>query len=552
MASASGIRAGKAYVEIHGKDDGLKSTLSADAKAVEDFQRKMAESGQRLLASTATAQEQYRTRLAEYRQLLQHGAISQTTFNRAVAQARKELGITSVAERAAKSVRMVTAAVAQLAQRVAVGGFGLLTTLAAAGKSYADNAPELSRRAGSGINAAEVRQARELKTAFSTLGVSIQIAWAQIGAAVAPVLKDTLLGISQIVQGVSRWVQNNRPLIASAFEIAKSVAAWSAGLFVAAKALGLVVAGVALFASPLGALIAAVAAGTAAWLTWSSSGQRAFAGVRDTVQSTIGWLQERFGALYKDFSIAWAGIVAAVSKGDLATAGELAWVTLKLTFFEAVKAMGGNWNTFYKSYLETIALIGDAWDVLWTRLQQGWNFVFTRLQQGWRSTQNVFAKGISTILGTLEGKTAEERQQVWDELDDMTARDNAAAESAMVKRDTELETSLMKGITARQQALTKALEELPASDQARIDKLRARRDALIETAKEGSPTKPMEYREIIRMPTAGTFNAAAAQSLQGGTALDAIRKNTADTARNTKEIASARQPDNLRFDGGSP
>lgn len=527
MASASGIRAGKAYVEIHGKDDGLKSTLSADAKAVEDFQRKMAESGQRLLASTATAQEQYRTRLAEYRQLLQHGAISQTTFNRAVAQARKELGITSVAERAAKSVRMVTAAVAQLAQRVAVGGFGLLTTLAAAGKSYADNAPELSRRAGSGINAAEVRQARELKTAFSTLGVSIQIAWAQIGAAVAPVLKDTLLGISQIVQGVSRWVQNNRPLIASAFEIAKSVAAWSAGLFVAAKALGLVVAGVALFASPLGALVAAVAAGTAAWLTWSSSGQRAFAGVRDTVQSTIGWLQERFGALYKDFQTAWKGIVAAVSKGDLAKAGEIAWVSLKLTFFEAVKAMGGNWNAFYGTFLKTISLIGDAWDVLWTRLKQGW-----------RSAQTFLAKGIAVLLGVLEGKTATERQQVLDELDRMQADENKADESALQKK-----------LIERQNALTEALAELPANDQVRIDQLRAQLEALTAEASEGSPTGPKEYQEFLRMPTAGTFNAAAAQSLQGGTALDAIKKNTADTARNTKEIASARQPDPVRFAG---
>lgn len=490
MASASGIRAGKAYVEIHGKDDGLKSALKSSEKDVASW-------GDRVAAV---------------------GKAAGNAFSKSISILSK----TSL--------------------RVAGGAGAAIGAMVSAGRSFADNAPELARRPGSGIGSAELRSARELKTAFSTLAVSIQIAWAQVGAAVAPVLKSTLDGLSLIVQGVSRWVQNNRPLIASAFEIAKSVAAWAAGLFVAAKALGLVVAGVALFASPLTALVAAIAAGTAAWLAWSSSGQRAFGSVRDTVQGTIGWLQERFGALYADFGKAWGGIVAAVSKGDLATAGELAWVTLKLTFFEAIKAMGLNWNSFYKTYLDTIALIGDAWDTLWTRLHQGWNWAFTQLRHGWVSTQNFLSKGISTLMGLIEGKTAAERDAVWQTLDQMAAADHASAEATMKQANAGLETQLTEKINKRAADLAKAISELPESDQARIDELRARLTALTETAKEGSPTAPQQYRELTRMPTAGTFNAAAAMSLQGGTALDAIKKNTGDTAKHTK-IMSQRQPD---------
>lgn len=475
--SASGIRAGKAYVEMYAEDDKLKQTLAADESALTAWGNRATQIGRTVTSAFTRSLEAF----------------------------------------------------TKLSLRVAGGAVGLLAGLGSAGKSFADNAPELSRRKGSGIGNQELKQAEQLRNAFSTLAVSLQIAWAQVGAAVAPVLTDLLLGVSKLTQGVSRWIGANRPLIAGLFEGAKTVAIWAAGLFVAAKGVAAIVAGVALFANPLGILAAALAAGVAIWARWSESGNLAFASVRDTVQGTIGWLQERFGALYKDFQTAWAGIVAAIAKGDLATAGEIAWVTLQLTFFKAIKAMGGNWNTFYSTFLKTVALIGDAWDVLWTRLQQGW-----------RSTQNFLAKGISTLLGVIEGKSAAERQAVWDELDAMAAADNAA-----------LEKGLLDSINKRESALSKALEALPESDEARIADLEQRLKSLSESAALNSPQQATIYKPLVNVQTQGTFNAAAYRSLQGGTALDEIKKNTKATADNTKRIASQRQPDPMQFAPGA-
>ena len=522
MATASGVRAGKAYVEIHGKDDGLKKTLQSDEAAM----KKTMEAGLRLSESVATTQQKYNAKLERYDHLLKAGAISQTTYNRAVAAAKKEFDITSVASKAIAVVGRINAALSAFAMKTAIGAAGVTTAFFAAAKSFADNADTLSRLKGTGIGAEEVRQANALKVAFSTVSTSIQAAWANIGAAVAPVLTKVLNGISVVVQGVTKWLAANRPLVATIAMFVAKVAVAAAAIFVLTKAMIVLAPVLALIMNPIGGLIALLAIGVAAWAAWSSSGQAAVGYARSYVGNTIAWLQERFGQLFKDFKVAWDGIVAAVSKGDLATAAEIAWVSLKLTFFEAIKAMGGNWNTFYTTYLQTITLIGDAWDVLWTRVKQGW-----------RNLQNILAKGIAIVLGVVEGKSAEERQQVLDELDAMAAEDNKATESKLQGR-----------ILDRQKTLTDALAALPASDQARINALRQQLAALAETAKEGSVNTP-EFYAPKNIATAGTFNAAAIRSVAGGGAIDQIAQNTKKTAENTKDLVN-KKPAGPVFAGG--
>lgn len=484
---AGAIRAGGAYVELHGKDDGLKATLKGNETGFSKW-------GQRI----------------------------------------SQIG-TSVGQKFAKGLSIVqTASVATGGAAIAVvAGFVHAT------KTFAENAERLSRLPKTGITQEDLKSARSLKLAMSTLSTSITAAWSQIGAAVAPIVTNVLNWVSKIVQGFTKWAGANRPLIAGIAMMAVRIAAWSAAIFVAVKGL-MVVGGIIAFlaANPLIALAAALAAGVAAWFAFTTSGQSAFGGIKSYIGSVVAWLQERFGALYKDFQTAWAGIVAAVSKGDLSTAAEIVWLTLKLAFFETVKALGGNWNKFYTGYIQTVALIGDAWDFLFTRITQGFDTAFTKLKQGWRGTQTFLAKGISYILGVMEGKSAQERQEVFNTLDEMQTEETNRANAGLDQRNKDAEAKMHASLEARRKAMVKELESLPANDQVRIDKLRKQLQSLAVEAKEGSPDKPQFYAPR-NIATAGTFNAAAIRGVAGGTAIDKIAENTKETAKQTKATAVA-------------
>ncbi|TXI10630.1 MAG: phage tail tape measure protein [Rhizobium sp.] len=485
--SAGSIRAGGAYVELHGKDDKLKETLKGNESGVSKWGNRISQISEGVGRTFA-----------------------------------KGLAVVSTA-----SVAATGAAVG------VVGGF------ISAAKSFEQNAERLSRLPKTGISSEDLKSARQLRLAMSTLSTSITAAWAQVGAAVAPVVTKVINWASKIVQGFTRWAASNRQLIATTAQMAVRIAAWSAAIFVAVKGLVLIGGIVAfLVANPLVGLIAALVAGVAAWLSFTSSGQAAFGGIKGYVGSVVAWLQERFGALYKDFQTAWSGIVAAVSKGDLSTAAEIVWLTLKLAFFETVKALGGNWNKFYSAYLKTVALIGDAWDFLFTRITQGFDIAFTKLKQGWRGTQTFLAKGISYIIGVIEGKTAEERQQVFNTLNQMHEEETAKSNTELEDRVKAQEAKMKKSMAARAKALQKELDSLPASDQQRINQLRQQLQSLATQAAEGSPDKPQFYAPR-NIATAGTFNAAAIRGVAGGNVMDEIKVNTKETAKNTKATAQA-------------
>lgn len=497
MAGTAGaIRAGQAYVELHGKDDKLQETLKTDEAAVSTWGQKITAIGN----ATGAA-------MAKGLQVIGKAALSTTTL-----------------------------------------ATGAIAAFGSAARSFADNAMRLAMLPKTGFTGNDIKQARALQRAFDTVAVSIQVLWSQIGAAVAPVITQVLQSVAKVIQGMSKWVSEHRPLIATIFQLTVKVAAFAAGLFVAVKVMAIVGAAVALIANPVGILLTVLAAGVAAWLAWTSSGQRAAAAIRDSAGSVIGWLTDRFNAFYKDFQMVWDGIVAAISAGDLATAAEIAWTGMKLAFFESLRAIGVNWNKWYTTYVSTVALIGNAWDVLFTRLSQGWDFVFTRVKQGWRGTQTFLSKGMAILMGVLEGKTAEQRQQVLDDLDAERDRENKRDEAAMQQRNRSREQAMTDAIAERAAKLAEELSALPASDQKRIDELRAKLTSLSNIAKDNAPDQPQFYSQKS-FATAGTFNAAAIRGVAGGGPLDQIAKHTKDTAANTKRLANEPKSGRVEYEG---
>lgn len=223
--------------------------------------------------------------------------------------------------------------------------------------------------AGTLISESDVNAATALSDAMKTLGSVVSVAWAQVGAAVAPVLTGFIQQSSSVVQGVAIWLKQNRELIASGFKVAATVAQIAAGLGTVSLALGTVGVAAAVLTNPFGLLTTAVVAGTVYWAKYSVQGQ-----------SSMGIVSEAATATGDIVKTAMGGIVAAISAGEMQTAARIAMDGVKAVFVEASGAVQGVWTNVMSSLSSAMVDSGlfPAINSVVTLFENA----FTRIKQG--------------------------------------------------------------------------------------------------------------------------------------------------------------------------
>jgi len=377
----------------------------------------------------------------------------------------------------------------------ALGRVGRASATAFQDESVGKFASQLNKRAGSIVSDADIGKAKGLMGVLQGVFATLQAGGAQIMAVAGPLV----------------------PLMLSLF-------------------------------TPIVAIPVALAAGVGAWLYFSGEGSRA-----------IEFLKGTFGELLTDFYSAWGGITTAIGSGDLVLAGEIAWAGLKLTFLDAVKAMGGNWTAFRSNLLVGLNYMRKTFTTSFQFIGDAWSTVLTGMQTGWRSAQNFLAKGITRLLGLIEGRDVSEELKT---LDEMATADNNKATAKRDEAITQREAATQKRLAEQEAQLQASLAALPESDEAHIAQLREQLAALntkaatqaAEVGKsqfEANLPKAASDPEKIRNRIAGTFNAAAVQGLGGGSAVDKIAQNTAETAKALKQMLRAAGRGEIVFGGGA-
>jgi hypothetical protein len=207
-----------------------------------------------------------------------------------------------------------------------------------------------------------VAAAAQITDAINRVRRVIGAAIFEVGAAIAPMAADVLGGFLKVVSAVRRFIVENKALIVTAAKVGATLMIVGGAIvgigtvFVGVgAALGLISTAIAGFAtaigavisvgalvgtvlgailSPVGLLVVALGAAVFAWARFTESGRTAvstlvssvtglFTGLRQTVTDTMG------------------GIVEAVRAGDLALAGQIAMVGLKLVFAQGLEAIHG-------------------------------------------------------------------------------------------------------------------------------------------------------------------------------------------------------------------
>ena len=206
---------------------------------------------------------------------------------------------------------------------------------------------------------ADLKLARDATRAQTFAAAQLSRVWGTIATAIAPNIAEFAEIVQRNVGPVVEWARANSELISTVFKVGGSLVV-AGGAFLAlgaagsafASATGGIIAGwlslkaivggtLGMLLSPLGLVTAAVAGLGYLFVTQTETGRTAFASLKAGFWEVATVAGEAFG-----------GIVAAVKKGDLQLAGEIAMTALELGWAATVAKMTNLWNGFKSVFVD--------------------------------------------------------------------------------------------------------------------------------------------------------------------------------------------------------
>lgn len=259
-----------------------------------------------------------------------------------------------------------------------------------------------------------------LSRALSLVKEQMRFLWMNIGAAVAPAMRQMAQITSTVIAAAIKWVKENQPLIQTISKIASiAVAVGGAltGLGAAMWGIGAAVgwlvpvvttlggAFVTFLVSPMGMIAAGIAAGVAALLYFSGSARQMAAGFAVDVGGMLSAAKTILGQIVQFFGDTFNGIKQALAGGDMALAAEIAWAAVKMVWFKGASSLvqivadvlGGDWLT------SAMDGIGNAW----TMLQNGADTAFAAILNAWdtlwTSARNIVELAMAEAMKLADG-----------------------------------------------------------------------------------------------------------------------------------------------------
>ena len=404
-----------------------------------------------------------------------------------------------------------------------------------------------ARDLGLSISDIDAANAEGLGDAFAKVAKTIGGIGMQIGAAVAEPLTKIANITAGLISYVSKWVAENRALV-------QTIAAIGAGLVVAggvAFGLGVAIIGVGATISALGAVIGGIVAtvttvfgavatvfgavlspiglvvaavvGLGAYITYAAL----------SATGSLTKLSEMFSGLGGTAVEAWGGIVAALSTGDLETAGQIAFTALEvgwLTITTTMRQVWANVSTFFVntwlSAVQSIVEIGASiyfgiskyWDLLTTAMTTGWDTAITYITGTIDSIQTAIAKALIKAQEFFGLFSADQSIQIQATLDQDLAWRQQGRQQGLDNRSLDRSLSLDDRDTARKDT-AKQFSDTLAEDF-------KRREAKVDNSGLTDAQKRLEELKLSLTEKAAQAQAKAAQAQKDGPAkVEAAQQN---------------------------
>ena len=435
---ASGIRAGRAFIELTSEDSKLRAGLKATEMRLMAFGRGLASVGSiaaglgvaistpllgaaKLFADTGSelADMSARTGMSvEALSALGHAATQTGTDLATVEGAARKLQKNIVAA-AMGSQEMEAAflAIGLSSQRLlrlspdeqfaaladAIARLPNPTAKTAAamtllGKSGAALIPMIddlgsltdeARKLGLVMSTDDAEAADRLGDAMDIVVKVVKRAVVAIGAALAPTLTDLSEKITTNLVATTEWITQHRGLIVTAAKSAVALIAIGGGIAAlgaalstmgtvvgaAAATLGAIGAAITALATPIGVVVASLAGLT----TW-------FFLATDAGSQSLAWLGERFTELRDTAVLAFGGIADALAAGEIQLAGQILWASLRVMWLQGTSDLQSVWLDWTTAAKEVFA---------------GFSYSLASLMtDAWAGIQTVWAEGIGWIASS--------------------------------------------------------------------------------------------------------------------------------------------------------
>jgi hypothetical protein len=628
MAGKADIEAGKAYVSLYVKNSALVKGLQSASKQLQSWGANIAKIGGSMMAAggavmapmaamvkgfsdagSQLADMSARTGAsAETLSALGYAAGMTGSSMEDVEKALRKMQQNGMGIDQLDAVANRMAAITDPAERTrfAIETFGkagaaMIPMLSGGAAGLAEFHAE-AERLGLVMSTEDANAADALGDAMDKVTGSLKGAAMQIGAALAPMVTKLADIITNVVASAVAWLKNNRQLVVTIAAVAAGVVTAGAvivGTGAAVSALGFALSGVAtaltavgsvvgFLISPLGLVIAGVVAGAAAFLKFTEAGQK-----------TVAWFSGVFSQMLATAKSTMSGISDAISGGDLALAGQIAFAGLKLAAAEGIVSLsnlvGGLWGDTIASIGSSL-LSGDfagAWDTavmgmgaMWESFNKGvlemWIGTAAIITETWSKTvqgitdwmlktasqEGAIGKAMSTILGVDMQSENARRDKLNAQAKSMglATSESGLGEAQRVAREqikqmegaikNELQAAQERGMGAlgssKEDALRNRVGGSGSAMSGVVGQLEAELAALKQKAAEAAAKAANEKGMGLEGPggmaggkgsVAASFSAAALSALgAGGGVMDRLLKtNEAQKALQQKQLETAQQ-----------
>ena len=337
-----------------------------------------------------------------------------------------------------------------------------------------------ARRLGVVMSTQDAKAAAALNDAFNRVMATLRSLVVTVGSALAPIMTEMADKVTRLIMAFRDWLAENRGLVVSILKIGAVVLGVGVGL----TALGPVVSAVGtafgvmasvistalgFILTPVGMVVTALA-GLAAYIVWATgAGGKA-----------LEWLGARFDDL-KSFALdSLQGIKDALAAGDIALAARIMWLSMKVVWQAGINWLKGYWYAFKYWFLQTSSDIFDGLTIVvaeaWYGLRKIWtgtiNFLLnlwtrfsTAVLRIWNRVQGWMAKQWAKVLGTLDSSI--DVEAVSRNIDRRTAEMNKSAEVRSEATRAERDKELAAIEVERKEVINSILDEADAKDKAR-------------------------------------------------------------------------------------
>lgn len=404
------------------------------------------------------------------------------------------------------------------------------------------------------IGSEQAAAAAEFANAWGRIKQQLGAVVFQIGGALAPSLTDLIGKITPVAKRVIEWVKANKPLILTIFKVTAAVTA--AGIAIIGLGGAFILAGAAISAamtmvSVASAILTAATAPiglVAAALASTAVGMTALGAViltqTDIGKSALALLGKGFGELKERAMASFGGIRKAVMSGDIALAWKILTLSLKQEWLGASIFLQEKTLGIRDTFQDVMGAMHDAWAVFV-------NF----FQNSWRTATGFIAKKLAPLLKLLDSSI--DVDAVIREIDADTNRKIQSGDRSLLggisNRDQERsdrKAAFREELEASKQALAASRKDLTAAI-AKTNEIPA-----VVAEKPGAPDKPINkvLQENLVAAVARVTDPINARSKAGIdrqlAAIQGIRgaNPEKETAANTKAMLEEQQKSNQKLD----